>query len=559
MRRIARILTSFTLAGILLSGAQAIQKVTRSGRYLYTADGNRFYIKGVAYQEQGQVIADPNNPFLEPSTFIDPLANGTACQRDLPYLQQLGVNTIRAYSVDSTQNHDTCMQLFSNAGIYTIIDLSLPVNGSIDRNSPSWSTNLLDLYIQTINAFSKYDNVLAYNVGNEVVIAPNGTAAATFVKAAARDTKAYINSIKSSALVGYASIDGDPSWIYPLASYLSCDTTGSDSGATAIDLYGLNDYEWCGDSSFQASYAGTEALFSSYNIPAYFSEFGCITAGTPRPWTEVGALLSSQMSPVWSGGIAFSYFPATSAQGQFGMVTISSDGGSVTVSQDFNNLKSQYGQASPPNSPSQSEAGSTSYPACPQQNSTMLASTTLPPTPNLAACTCLENSLSCRFTPQTSNYSTILGDLLNYGCSLVGQSGGSCNAIASNGTSGQYGLVSGCDPTVMLSYVMSEYYLASNNNPQSCSFGGNGTVNTNAPNSVNAANSAASSCMASATGTSVPTLPAGVPSSNGGSSGSGSKPNGASTVLADARTMYGVVTLVVAGVVSGLWTLASSV
>ncbi|KAG2146102.1 Glucanosyltransferase [Suillus bovinus] len=84
------------------------------------------------------------------------------------------------------------METFSNAGIYTIIDLSLPGNGSMDRDAPSWTTNLLDLYIETINVFSKYNNVLAYNVGNEVVIAANGTAAATFVKAATRDVKAYL-------------------------------------------------------------------------------------------------------------------------------------------------------------------------------------------------------------------------------------------------------------------------------------------------------------------------------------------------------------------------------
>ncbi|KIK97879.1 carbohydrate-binding module family 43 protein [Paxillus rubicundulus Ve08.2h10] len=446
MRQAARITTALTLAGVLLSGARAIQQVTRSGRYLYTADGTRFYIKGVAYQEQGQVVADPNNPFLEPSTYVDPLANGTACQRDLPYLQQLGVNTVRAYSVDSTQNHDACMQLFSGAGIYTVIDLSLPVNGSIDRTAPSWTTALLDQYIATINVFSKYDNVLAYNVGNEVVTAPNGTAAATFVKAAARDVKAYLNSIKSSALVGYASIDGDSSWIYPLAEYLSCDISGTNSGASAIDLYGLNNYEWCGDSTFEASYAATETLFSSYNVAAYFSEFGCITS-TPRVWTEVAALLSSDMSPVWSGGIAFSYFPAESVQGQFGMVTISPDGSTVTVSQDFTNLETQYTQAAPPNSPSQSEAGSPSYPACPQQSSDMLASTTLPFTPNFAACTCLENNLSCQFTPTTSNYSAIVGSLLDYGCSLLGQSGGTCAPISANGTTGVYGAVSACDPS----------------------------------------------------------------------------------------------------------------
>ena len=66
------------------------------------------------------------------------------------------------------------------------------MNGSIDRASPSWSTNLLDLYIGTIDAFAKYDNVLAYNVGNEVVVSANGTDVAAYVKAAARDVKAYL-------------------------------------------------------------------------------------------------------------------------------------------------------------------------------------------------------------------------------------------------------------------------------------------------------------------------------------------------------------------------------
>jgi hypothetical protein len=80
----------------------------------------------------------------------------------------------------------------SRSCIYSL-DLTLPLNGSIDRVSPAWTTNLLDSYIGTINAFSKYDNVLVYNIGNEVVTSPNQTAAAPFVKAAARDTKAYLS------------------------------------------------------------------------------------------------------------------------------------------------------------------------------------------------------------------------------------------------------------------------------------------------------------------------------------------------------------------------------
>lgn len=66
------------------------------------------------------------------------------------------------------------------------------MNGSIDRTAPSWSANLQDSYIETINAFKKYDNILAYNIGNEVVTSINETAIAPFIKAAARDTKAYL-------------------------------------------------------------------------------------------------------------------------------------------------------------------------------------------------------------------------------------------------------------------------------------------------------------------------------------------------------------------------------
>jgi hypothetical protein len=134
------------------------------------------------------------------------------------------------------------------------IDLSLPVNGSLDRSNPAWSTNLLNLYINTIDAFAKYENVLAYNVGNEVVTSVAETAVAPFIKAAARDTKAYLyvyppglpvllthvfvssRSKNLDILIGYAAINGDRTWIDPLANYLSCD-----SDETAIDLFGLND------------------------------------------------------------------------------------------------------------------------------------------------------------------------------------------------------------------------------------------------------------------------------------------------------------------------------
>lgn len=52
MRGLAAAVLAGTSA-FLLAQVAAIQKVSRTGRYLYTDDGNRFYIKGIAYQEQG--------------------------------------------------------------------------------------------------------------------------------------------------------------------------------------------------------------------------------------------------------------------------------------------------------------------------------------------------------------------------------------------------------------------------------------------------------------------------------------------------------------------------
>ena len=157
-------------------------------------------------------------------------------------------------------------------------------------------------------------------------------------------------------------------------------------------------------------------------------------------------MFGDQAVPVWSGGVAFSYFPAESGQGEFGMITLSSDQSTVTPNTDFDNLKTMYTQVSFINNPAQSSAPSASYPSCPQENTTFLASTILPSTPSDSACQCLESNLSCQFNPQTSNTSGIIGSLLDTACSLLGTAGGSCDPISGNGQTGTYGIVSSCDP-----------------------------------------------------------------------------------------------------------------
>ncbi|EJT46649.1 hypothetical protein A1Q1_04826 [Trichosporon asahii var. asahii CBS 2479] len=112
------------------------------------------FLVGVAYQPQGRLAEqtadnEEHGGFPEPDSYIDPLSSKDNCTRDLPHLQELGVNAVRVYSVDPSKNHDDCMKLFDDNGIYVLLDLSLPANGSINRAAPSWTTALLDEYMRT--------------------------------------------------------------------------------------------------------------------------------------------------------------------------------------------------------------------------------------------------------------------------------------------------------------------------------------------------------------------------------------------------------------------------
>lgn len=100
---------------------------------------------------------------------------------------------------------------------------------------------------------------------------------------------------------------------------------------------------------------------------------------------------------------------------------------------------------------------------------------------------------------------------------------------------------------------MSEFYEATNRNAQSCNFGGNATVNGNAPASITGANAAASSCLTNPSATFTPSAPSGNPPGPGSSSGGSSQGGTNSGAVSNGAWMgLGLATLlsVVAGVVT---------
>ncbi|KAJ7315261.1 glycosyl hydrolases family 31-domain-containing protein [Mycena albidolilacea] len=206
----------------------------------------------------------------------EPRGLDKGCARDLPQPKKLGVNAIRAYSIDSRLNHVLCRATLSGAGIYVILDLTSSLNGSIDATQP---TNLLDQYIKIIDVFSIYDNIPVFHVGNEVLTA-DATNAAPFLKAMARDIKAYLTSISSTVLVSYADIDGASSFrdAVPPTFRATRAVRARFALNTSIDLFGLNN---CSE-------------FGSENCSPSLSAFS--------------------LTDVWSGGLAFSYSGTSAAE-----------------------------------------------------------------------------------------------------------------------------------------------------------------------------------------------------------------------------------------------------
>lgn len=407
------------------------------------------------------------------------------------------------------------MQLLQDAGIYLIADLSQP-SQSIDRSDPVWDVDLYNRYTSVVDALANYTNVIGFFAGNEVSNNASNTDASAFVKAAVRDMKAYISDkgYRSSLGVGYATND-DADIRVNLADYFDC---GSDD--ERIDFWGYNIYSWCGNSSYEESgYADRTEEFKSYNVPAFFAEYGCNTV-EPRVFTEVAALFGDEMTDVWSGGIVYMYFQETN---DYGLVTVI-DSTSVSKLTDFTYYSKEINAVSPSLTASANYSPTnTANQDCPAVGTDWAAASALPPTPNENLCDCMTASLSCQAKSSLSDEG--ISDLFSYVCGL---SETACEGILANGTAGSYGAYSMCEAIDKLSWAINEYYVEQDKASDACSFGGSATTHK--------ATSATGTCatlmsQAGTAGTGTVTSEPSAASGSSGSSSTGSSSSGAAGAL----------------------------
>lgn len=318
-------LISSSTGSLFSRDSKATTSITVKGNAFFQGD-SRFYIRGIDYQPGGS------------SKLVDPIADETSCKRDIAKFKELGVNTVRIYTVDNTANHDVCMNALAAAGIYLVLDVNTP-KYSLNRATPAPSYNAV--YLQnifaTIDAFAGYPNTLAFFSGNEVINDDSTTPSAPYVKAVTRDMRQYIGSRGHRKIpVGYSAADVDSNR-REMAQYMNC---GPDDERS--DFFAFNDYSWCDPSSFTTSGWDQKVKnFTGYGIPIFLSEYGCNT--NTRQFQEVASLYSTEMTSVYSGGLVYEY---TEEGSKYGLVTVS--GNTVTEGPDFDALKTAFAKTMNP-------------------------------------------------------------------------------------------------------------------------------------------------------------------------------------------------------------------
>ncbi|KAK3359460.1 Glucanosyltransferase-domain-containing protein [Lasiosphaeria hispida] len=500
--------TSLVSALLLGEASAALPPIIMKGTKFFYENGTQFFMNGIAYQQDSAAAGGETTS----GKFTDPLANAANCRRDVPLLQALRTNTIRTYAINPTADHSECMKLLDDAGIYVISDLSEP-SLSVNRDDPQWNVDLYERYTSVVKELSQYSNVIGFFAGNEVTNNNTNTPASAYVKAAVRDTKAYIkDNVGRWMGVGYAAND-DPEIRTHIADYFNCGDVDA-----AIDYWGYNIYEWCGESTFEKSGYKTQVdFFRNYSVPVFFAEYGCnIPNGAAgRIWQETTALYSDQMTDVISGGIVYMYFQEAN---DYGLVKI--QGSSAVTQKDYGALKTRMASIAP-SSTAMSAYTPTNVPqACPDigEDWAVLGST-LPPKPDSSLCDCMYQSLSC--VPAKSLSVKDYGDIFGYIC---GADPRACSGISGNTTTGVYGAYSMCNATQQLGHVLDAYYKNQNSASTACDFKGQALVtkaaaaNDNckaALASASAANSiAATATGAAATGTSTKNFAAPMPMRN---------------------------------------------
>jgi len=246
-------------------------------------------------------------------------------ERDIPNFLDLGINAIRIYSVDPSQDHSDFMCALNAANIYVMVELASQDCAILKTQAPSCYPNSLKIRGQAIiQEFSRYNNTLAFSAGNEVNhYVPSGEGPewnAPCLKKFIQDMRAYVQkcTMMRNIPIGLTSADTDRD---VNALYYNCLSEPDKGDLDRAEFYGINSYVVCnGTVTTYDEAPGFQLLVSSfenlnYSIPVMLTEYGCLSQTYPtidgyegqRTFHESEWFGLPEVRDTFTGGFAFEY------------------------------------------------------------------------------------------------------------------------------------------------------------------------------------------------------------------------------------------------------------
>ncbi|KAG6968971.1 hypothetical protein JG688_00005548 [Phytophthora aleatoria] len=372
------VLAAVALLQHMTAGAAVDGVIVVRGNKLYNAKtGERFFIKGLTYE---YAVSDDYYDKYSKAVIKENLAG-------------LKYNTLRLYNINPGSSYKKFMNDMAELGVYVMVSASpdndayygkyrystitkkLSCSGkvssgdgakTVDQTETCYPALLLEYGKKIIQNFAQYDNTLGVVVANEIMQAD--LTAASCVKAYVADLKNWmtVNGKKIRLLpLAYAAADSsndkvsnaDDYHVIKVQGLLCGDKMTNGMMSESIDIYLINEYRWCPDSTFAEAYQRYIDMAQGIPIVVAFGEYGCKTSSaTPRDWGMVPYMYqepskTKEFTAVWSGGLAYSYGEAKLAKDSlFPMFT----GGSTDFlstpssksSTDYTNLKAMFAKYS---------------------------------------------------------------------------------------------------------------------------------------------------------------------------------------------------------------------
>ncbi|KAK5119835.1 hypothetical protein LTR85_007161 [Meristemomyces frigidus] len=326
----------------------SIPIITRGNAFY--RDGKRFFIKGISYIPRRRQDVDP----FDWDAKLDPLTDDRAeeLRKNIPLLHELGVNSISVQHLDSSKEHSKALKLLEKAGIYVAVTVcdsieappqARPANNPQDFDTefdtaPHFRRKMIRDTFTLVSQLADHPNILGFTVSGDVVGLPLVSKMAEVLRACVRDIKRFLKLRRGGRQVPVGISAADR--LINRFAHLQYFSAGDPH--ERADYFAPDCWSWAGKSSFQIS--GWKNMVEGFErtspMPMFLNAYGTNVV-KPRIWAEVLCLYSPDMTGVFSGGFAYTFFDYARSGG-YGVVAVSEGGRRRTKRRDFSSLESKF-------------------------------------------------------------------------------------------------------------------------------------------------------------------------------------------------------------------------